>query len=102
MRSSASSGGITSGAATIPKEAGIQMVVGLFCNAHEERRLFVSCDDKRTPCAPKLVESLELSERDAKGEAETQRKDEHDLSHPTAALRYALYELERERLRGVG
>lgn len=84
--------------ARIPKEAGISMVNGLLCNAAGERRLFVSCDDRRQPLAPKLVEALEMSERDGDGNAEAQRKDTFDLSHWCASLRYGLWVLEKPRL----
>lgn len=84
--------------ARVPKEAGIGMVVGLLCDLHDKRHLFIDCDDRRTPVAPRLVEAIELSERDGDGDAETQRKDKNDLSHWTAALRYALWVLEKPRL----
>jgi hypothetical protein len=98
MKSSATSSGVESSAATIPKEAGIEMIVSLLCNANGDRRLFIACDDMRQPSAPRLVESIELSERDAAGKAEMDFKDESDLSHWTAALRYALYAIEKARI----
>ncbi len=85
------------GKGRVPKEARIEMVCRLICNAAGERRLFVECDDRRQPVAPKLVESIELSERDEAGRAEAQRKDKRDLSHWTAALGYALWPYERLR-----
>lgn len=84
--------------AAVPKEAGINMVNRLFCDANGERRLFVACDDRRQPLAPKTVAAIEMSERNGDGEAEAQRKDEHDLSHYTANLRYGLWALERPRV----
>ncbi len=84
--------------AAVPKDAGISMVNGLLMNAANERRLFIACDDKRQPVAPKLVEALEMSERDGDGDAETQRKDRYDLSHWPASLRYALWTLEKPRM----
>jgi len=92
-----SSGG-ESKVAMVPKEAGIQMVDGLFANAAGERWLHVACDDKRQPLAAKLVHAIELSERDGNGDAEAQRKDKYDLSHWLASLRYALWVLERPRM----
>lgn len=89
-------------AKSIPKDAGIDMVKALFKNAKGERRLFISCDKSRTPCAPRLVEAIELSERDGDGDAEVKRKGKPDLSHWCAALRYALWALERPRLRAQG
>lgn len=82
----------------VPKDAGIQVVVGLLCDLHDKRHLFVNCDDRRIPVAPRLVESIELSERDEAGKAEAQKKNKRDLSHWTAALRYALWVLEKPRL----
>jgi hypothetical protein len=79
----------------VPKEAGIEMVSRLFCNANGKRRLFIATNDRGAPVAPKLVHAIELSERDLEGKAETQKKGKADLSHWTAALRYALHPLER-------
>ena len=80
----------------VPKEAGIEMVRGLFRDASNEARLFVAKLPNGRPAAPDLVRALEESERDEKGDAETQRKDVHDLSHWPAALRYGLYPMEKE------
>lgn len=89
------------GNGVIPKEAGIEMVNSLLCNANGDRRLFVAVDERNRPCAPLLVESLELSERDEAGKAETQKKSNKgpggDLSDFPAALRYALWQVERVR-----
>jgi hypothetical protein len=79
----------------VPKDAGIEMVCRLLCNANGKSRLFIDVDSRGLPVAPNLVRALELSERDLEGKAETQRKGAADLSHWTAALRYALYPLER-------
>lgn len=90
----------------IPKEAGIEMINSLLCNANGERRLFVAVDERNKPCAPLLVESLELSERDEAGKAETQKKTSKgpggDLSDFPAALRYALWQVERVRAQSTG
>lgn len=84
--------------ARVPKEAGIEMVNRLCCSAAKVRRLFVDCDDRREPAAPRLVNALERSDRDTDGKAETQKKNVHDLSHWPAALRYALWMLEKPRM----
>ena len=89
-RLSASEGGV------IPKEAGIEMINRLLGAADGTRRLYVACDHERQPVAPKFVEAVELSERDANGEAETGKKDDTDLSHWMSATRYALWPLERD------
>lgn len=85
----------------IGKDAGIEVVNSLLCNAAGLRRLFVLCDDRGRPVAPRLVEALELSERDGDGKAETAKKNRKgpggDLSDFPAALRYALWQLERPR-----
>lgn len=85
----------------IPKEARIEMVNSLLCNAKSVSRLFIATDDRGKPCAPLLVESLEMSERDAAGQAEMVKKRVKgaggDLSDPTAALGYALWQVERVR-----
>lgn len=85
------------GKGKIHKEAGIGMVNMLLRSASGESRLFIDCDDRRQPCAPKLVEALEMSARDESGKAEQQKKDKRDLSHWPAALRYALWPYERMR-----
>jgi len=90
----------------IPKEAGIEMVNSLIRNANGLSRLFVAVDERNQPCAPLLVESLELSERDEAGKAETQKKSNKgpggDLSDFPAALRYALWQVERIRAGAPG
>lgn len=83
----------------VPKDAGIELVNTLLCNAAGESRLFVALNDRGQPVAPNLVKALETSERDEKGRAETQKKDENDLSHWPAALRYALWAIERPRIK---
>lgn len=82
----------------VPKDAGIEVVNTLFCSASGERRLFVVRNPDGSPAAPKLVAAIESSERDSLGKAETQRKDKADVSHWPAALRYALWAIERPRL----
>ena len=88
----------TSEGGVIPKEAGIEMINRLLCAADGTRRLYVACDDARQPAAARFVESVELSERDANGDAETGKKDDSDLSHWMTATRYALWPLERDPL----
>jgi hypothetical protein len=86
------------GTGRIDREARIEMVNRLLGNARDERRLFVDCDDHRKPAAPKLVEALELSEREeGSGKAEAAKKNKRDMSHWPAALGYALWPYERLR-----
>lgn len=80
----------------VPKEAGIEMVVGLFRDVDGYARLFVDVDEHGRPVAPGIVKACEEAERNDAGEAETERKDAYDLSHWMAQLRYALWRLERE------
>jgi hypothetical protein len=82
----------------VPKEAGIEMVNRLLKSAAGVTRLHIACDSKGVVCAPRLTKSLELSERDGNDKAEAQRKDKNDLSHWGAALRYALWILERPKV----
>lgn len=89
-------------AKTIPKESRIEMVCRLFRNATGYSGLFVAADDRGAPMAPRTVESIELSERDAAYEAETGRKGDQDISHWTTALGYALWTLERPRMADGG
>lgn len=84
----------------VPKEARIEMVVRLLEAADgKTRRLMVDVDDRGAPVAPLLVKSLEFSERDELGEAETATKSDksRDLSDATAALGYGLWRIEREK-----
>jgi hypothetical protein len=85
----------------VPREAGVELVNTLFCNAASERRLFVARNLDGSPSAPKLVAALESSERDEAGRAENARKGKGDVTHWPAALRYALWAIERPRLQLV-
>lgn len=94
------------GTGVIKKEDRIELVNWLF----ESERLFIECDDQKRPVAPGLVKALELMERDERGRAEREPKNEHDLSDLPAALGYGLWPFEkssagalREEIRkGVG
>lgn len=97
----------------VPKDPGIEVVKTLFANATEVKRreagmapghftdirLYVECGTDGVPMAPMLVKSIESCERDLYGKAETSRKGAADLSHWTATLRYALWAIERPRLK---
>jgi hypothetical protein len=92
--------------ANVPKEARINMLNSLFCSAAGVRRLFVACDDRKTPAAPLLVRAVETAQRDISERAETEKKDDRDVSHWPAALGYGLWSVEKVRaggrLSGVG
>lgn len=79
------------GTGVIKKDDRIELINWLF----ETERLFVECDDMGRPVAPNLVNALESMERDDKGRAETERKDERDLSDCPAALGYGLWPFEK-------
>jgi hypothetical protein len=83
----------------IGREMRIDVVNTLICDASNNRRLFVHADNQAQPCAPKLVQAFEMSERNADGKSEHERKDATDMSHWPAAVGYALYDLERPRIR---
>jgi hypothetical protein len=88
----------------IDKDARIEVVNSLFCNAAGDRRLFIACDERAQPAAPKLLEAIELSEREeGTGKAEVYRKGRaSDLSHWPSALGYALWSVEKPRMRAAG
>ena len=82
----------------VPKEAGIQMLNGLFKNASGERRLFIACDEHGKPAAPDLYRALQQFRRDAAWRAEgDKRHKKNDLTDWPMALTYALWPYERIR-----
>lgn len=89
----------------VPKDPGIEVIKTLFCNAAKDprpfidRRLYIERLADSSPAAPMLVKAIERCERDAYGKAETTKKGPADMSHWTAALRYALWAIERPRLK---
>jgi hypothetical protein len=85
------------GVGQIKKETRIGILNTLFCNAEGKRRLFIECDDRGIAVAPKLVEALEVAERDHLGRAERDEKNvKHDKSDLPASLGYAMYPFEQE------
>ena len=84
------------GTGHIGREARIEMVNRLLCNASGESRLFIAKNKNGTPSAPRLVEALEEMERDASGRAEAEKKGtKRDRTHWPAALGYALWPTEK-------
>lgn len=87
--------------AVIKKESRINLVNTLLCAQAadgEVRRLFVACDDNGKPAAPRVVESFESMERNEAGEAEADKKDANDRSHWSAAVGYALFQVESKHV----
>lgn len=87
----------------IPKEAGIDMVCSLLQSASGRRRLYLAMDDSGKCQVPLLRQALMLSERDDLGRAEkptskSRKGPSGDLSDMPAALRYALWAVERPKL----
>ena len=68
------------------------------------RRLFVACNEHGEPMTKNagqpehVVDSFESMERNEMGEAEHERKDRSDKSHWTAAVGYALWQVERDNV----
>lgn len=84
------------GTGQISRDSRIEMVNALLCDARGRRRLFVDVDEHGKPVAPKLVEAFETMERDHKGRAEQELKDEKDPTDAPCALGYALWAFEKE------
>lgn len=90
----------------IKVDSRINLVNTLLCAQSDEgetRRLFVACDEHGSPLtkngqAEHVVDSFESMERNEAGEAEHERKDKHDKSHWTAAIGYALWQVERDNV----
>lgn len=85
----------------VPKDPGIELINTLLRAESGERRLFIERRPDGSPVAPGLVRTLETSERDGDGRAEAQKKNQYDVSHWGAALRYALWAIERPRLQSI-
>lgn len=84
------------GTGQIKKDSRIEMVNRLLCDAAGKRRLFIDVDEHGKPVAPRLVEAFETMERDHKGRAEHEEKNEKDPTDAPCALGYALWPWEKE------
>lgn len=84
------------GTGVIKKDTRIEMINRLLGDAINPRRLFVDIDDQGKPVAPKLVEAFETMERDHRGRAEHEEKNEKDPTDSPCALGYALWPWEKE------
>jgi hypothetical protein len=84
------------GTGQIKKDARIEMINSLLCDALGRRRLFIDIDENGKPVAPKLVEAFETMERDHRGRAEHEAKNENDPTDSPCALGYALWPFEKE------
>jgi hypothetical protein len=83
------------GTGHIDREMRIGMVNMLLCDVLGRRRLFVECDDRRQPVAPRLVEAFESIERDDRGRIGSDKRLTHDRSDCPDALGYALWPYEK-------
>lgn len=82
----------------VPKEPRIQMMCALLHNSADETRFYLAADERGNPYAERLAGALEMSERDERGIAEADRKDESDVSHWPCSVGYALWPVERTRM----
>jgi hypothetical protein len=85
----------STGTGHIGREARVNMVNTLLCDALGRRRLYIECDDHRRPVAPKLVEAFETIERDDQGRISKDKDLKRDKSDPPDALGYALWPWEK-------
>ncbi len=83
----------------VPREARIDMVNTLLCDATGRRRYFLACDDNRVCRVPTTLKAFETQERDKAGRAERDEKGSaKDYSHFTANIGYSLWAIEKPRL----
>ncbi len=79
------------GTGHIKKDSRIEMVNRLLGDANNPPCLFVDVDSGGRPVAPRLVEAFETMERDHRGRAEHEEKNEKDPTDVPCALGYALW-----------
>ena len=84
------------GTGHIDREMRVEMINTLLCDAMGRRRLFIECDDRRKPVAPKLVEALETIERDERGKIGSDKRLDYDKSDTPDALGYGLWPFEKQ------
>lgn len=84
------------GTGQIKKDTRIDMVNRLLCDAAGKRRLFIDIGEDSKPVAPRLVSAFETMERDHRGRAEHEEKDENDPTDVPCALGYGLWAFEKE------
>lgn len=84
------------GTGHIKKDSRIEMVNRLLGDANNPPRLFIDIDAQGRPVAPRLVEAFETMERDHRGRAEHEEKNEKDPTDVPCALGYALHPFEKE------
>jgi hypothetical protein len=77
----------------VPRDAGDDMLNGLWCAADEKTRsLYIACKENGKPCAPRLAAACE--DIDA---TEPPKKGIHDQTHWPKAAIYALWPYEKKR-----
>lgn len=84
------------GTGVIGIDTRIEMINRLLGDTINPTRLYVDVDDDGKPVAPKLVAAFETMERDHKGRAEQEAKDEKDPTDAPCALGYGLWPWEKE------
>ncbi len=84
------------GTGHIKRDTRIEMINRLLGDGINPARLFIDIDANGKPVAPKLVAAFETMERDHKGRAEQDAKDEKDPTDAPCALGYGLWPWEKE------
>lgn len=82
----------------VPRNARIDMMNTLLCDATGKRRLYLACDDQRQCLVPTTLKAFEVQERDSDGKAERGKKGKGDFTHYTVNLGYGLWAIEKPRL----
>jgi len=82
----------------VPRNARIDMMNTLLCDATGRRRLFLACDEHRVCSVPLTLKAFEVQERDAEGKAERGKKGKGDFTHYTVNIGYGLWAIEKPRL----
>lgn len=84
------------GTGTIKLDDRLEMVNCLLLDAAGRTRLYVECDARMQPAAPRLVEAFETLERTEEGDPEDEKKNLLDKTDPADALGNGLWAFEKE------
>jgi hypothetical protein len=86
----------------VPREEAYEMLDTLFCDTAGRRRLVIATNELGKSCAPKLLHACKRLKRMTKAQENAHKGKPSDLTHYPAALKYALWLLEKPRaLSGV-